>query len=449
MSDNESADRRRPHHRVRRPLSKKNERPSSVENHAFEPIEDVPVPPPMADAVADGPPKQKKRPRRTYEPESDDDMPAIEQPQQRTTTLPPHNTWNSLFNGPPKVPPYMTNEELGQWQTGLLNSKDKHIAYVEKLTKQSTEEAAGFSGMLFDMHAGFTKFEWQVKGTKDSARKWPMPTTHLQEPWKRFSGLILEKIDWAAETLDSRNAEIIALKEQLKQKNEMSIQLQARNDRIAALEAQIAEQKDENKRHSAEQDMEIANLRAKIESQAELQDKLAASQSENRKQAAKILQLQTESQKTDTADEEPSTDLRTSEGRVAKEKSVYPLGLGTPSDVELSTGLRTSEKRIAKEMSMCPPGLRTPSAGDVERRVEAEDLCQRLTTELGFLHRSMSGLKTAYKHNIDTQSFTTTGGWSAFEGVTGRNTQEGRGGIESKQSHSVQRRHGKVSGPRR
>lgn len=98
MSDNERADHRRRRHRVRRPLYEQNERSPTVANHAFEPIEDMPVPQPVAATVAEGPPKQRKRPRPTYDFEYDDDMPAREQPQQRTTKLPPPTTRGIPFS---------------------------------------------------------------------------------------------------------------------------------------------------------------------------------------------------------------------------------------------------------------------------------------------------------------------------------------------------------------
>lgn len=352
MDDNERDDRRRPYHRERKPLSVQNERSPPVAKHAFEPIEDVTVPQSMAGAVVTGPPKQKKRsrPRYEFEEDDDDDMLAREQPQQRTTTLPPHNTWNSLFNKPSKAqPPYMTNEEFGQWQTSYLNSKDMHIAFVEKRVEEEMEQAAEYSEMLFSMHEEFTKFQWELEGTEDNARKLPMPTIHLRDPWMELSGLILERIGHAAKTLASKDAEITALEEQLKQKNELSGQLQAKNDRIAALEAQIVEQKDQDERQSRAQSSEIEE----------------------------ILQLQAEAQKIDTSDAEQSS--------------------------------------INKKKSLCPPGLRTPSAGDLKRRLEAESLCERLTTELGSLYHDMSNLKKTYEHNMDTEGFTTTDDWGAFE----------------------------------
>jgi hypothetical protein len=353
MSDNEEADRRRPRRRARKPLSKQNQRSPNVANHIFEPIEDVPVPQSAA-GVVDRPPKPKKRPRPTYESEDDDDMPAREQPPQRTTTLPPHNTWDSLFNERHKVPlpDHMTNEEFGQWHTAYLNSKDKHIAYVERRVNEEMNLSGEYAENLFQMHEEIIKLQWHIVGTDYASQKMPISTVHLREPWANLRGLVLNKIGWAAETLESINAEITALKEQ--QKNEIASQLQAKNDRIAALEAQIAEQKDEMSVQLQAKNDRIAALEAQIADQ-------------------------TEARKADTADSEQSIDL------------------------------------LDKTNSICPPGLRTPSAGDITRRLEAEELCERLTSELGSLHRSMSGLKETYEHSIATESFTTTDDWGTFE----------------------------------
>ena len=353
MSDNEEADRRRPRRRARKPFSKQDQRSPSVANHASEPIEDVPVPQSAAGAV-DRPPKPKKRPRTTYESEDDDDMPAREQPPQRTTTLPPHNTWDSLFNERPKVPDHMTNEEFGQWHTAYLNSKDKHIAYVEKRVNEEMKLSGEYAESLFQMHEEIIKLQWDIAGADHASRKMPMSTVHLRKPWANLRGLVLNKIDLAAETLDSRNAETTALKEELKQKNEIASQLQVKNDRIAALEVQIAEQKDEMSGQLRAKNDRIAALEAQIA------DQIGA-------------------RKADTADSEQSMDL------------------------------------LGETNSICPPGLRTPSAGDLTRRLEAEELCERLTAELGSLHRSMSGLKKTYEHNIATEDFTTTDDWGAFE----------------------------------
>jgi len=375
MDDNERADCRRPYHRERKPLSEQNERSPTVAKHAFEPIEDVSVPQSMAGAVVTGPPKQKKRSRPRYEFEDDDDMLAREQPQQRTTTLPPHNTWNSPFNKSSKAqPPYMTNEEFGQWQTSYLNSKDMHIAYVEKRVEEEMEQSAEYSEMLFSMHEEFTKFQWELEGTEDNARKLPVPTIHLRDPWMELSGLVLERIGHAAETLDSKDAEITALEEQLKQKNELSGQLQAKNDRIAALEAQIAEQNEEMSGQLQAKNDRIVALEAQI---VEQKDRIERQSRAQNSEIEEILQLQAEAQKIDT------------------------------SNVEQSS--------LNKKNSVCPPGLRTPSASDLQRRLEAESLCGRLTTELGSLYHDMSNLKKTYEHNTNTEGFTTTDDWGAFE----------------------------------
>jgi gas vesicle protein len=66
---------------------------------------------------------------------------------------------------------------------------------------------------------------------------------------------------------------------------------------------------------------------------------------------------------------------------------------------------------MPKTKSVCPPGLRTPSAGNVLRRLEAEGLCERLTTQNGVLRSKMeslqesaSALRITYEQNVGAET---------------------------------------------
>ena len=270
---------------------------------------------------------------------------------------------------------------MGESLTILLNRRDSRIADLEENLKYWEHHALKGDGELNFLSDEIVALQQDIAGIK---RKYPFPTFKLEGLCNKLKDTVTSKLDEAAAAQTSKDAEILALKEQLKQKDEMSGQLKAKDETIAALEAQLSKQMDENQRHSDEQDSEIVNLPANAEVQAELQTRLTASQSEVRKQAEETLQLQAEAQK-----------------------------IGT-TGVEQSSGPRTSESHDKTKFA-CPAGLRTPSAGDVERRAEVEDLCQRLRMEVRYLHTEFFELKETYEHNIDTESFTTTDDWHDFE----------------------------------
>lgn len=160
------------------------------------------------------------------------------------------------------------------------------------------------------------------------------PTFKLEGIWNKLKDTVTSKLDEAAAERSSKDAKILAL------------------------ERQLAQQKSDVERNLVQQDLEIQDLKAKLEGEAGLRSELAASQAEVRKQAVEILQLQAKTPRAETEEGEVSTELRASEP-------------------------------IRKTESVCPPGLRTPSASDILKCLEAEGICERLKMELGSLYQSI------------------------------------------------------------
>jgi hypothetical protein len=195
-----------------------------------------------ADADSDGP--AKKKPRRSrqslegdvgYGDDANSDGPTGKQSQKPTNALPPHFTYDSLFDMSTSKPPTMSNLELGQWFTEHLDGKDAHIAHERWKVEQLKQECVGHTDQLHWVYKKITYFQQDLEGVK---RRLLYPGFSLEVACTKMKDTFFSKLKTFVAVLDSKDLKIAALEKQLQgQIDEAMPRLEEKGSETTALKA--------------------------------------------------------------------------------------------------------------------------------------------------------------------------------------------------------------------